>query len=65
MSCFLFELFYFLTVELGGTGVDRMKGWDDGNRLSVARGVVSELGWVLSSFLAFALYVEKEERASG
>lgn len=34
MSCFLFELFYFLTVELGGTGVDKLKGWGDG------------LGWV-------------------
>lgn len=37
---------------MGGTGV-----------MARAVGVVSELGQVLSSFLAFALYAEKEERA--
>lgn len=37
---------------MGGTGV-----------MAWALGVVSELGQVLSSFLAFALYAEKEERA--
>lgn len=65
MSCFLFELFFVLIMELGGIGVDKMKGWGEGNGLSVAQGVVSEPGWVLSSFLPFALYAEKEERAPG
>lgn len=38
---------------MGGTGL-----------MARARGMVSELGQVLSSFLAFVLYAEKEERAA-
>lgn len=46
-------------MELGGAGVDKMQGWGDGHGLRVARDVVSALGQVLSSTLAFCSVCRK------
>lgn len=61
MSCFFFELFYFLTMELGGTGVDEMEGWADGKGLGMIG--VWFLNWGRSSLLFLHLiYMQKRKK---